>query len=219
MSRTTYNQSLNKVKEDIVKMGDIVFERVSQAIKAFQTNDLELAGYLIKSDDLVDEYEESVAKQCIDIIWREQPIAKDLRLVTGILKIVTDLERIGDHVVDISEITVDLKGHQFEQDLTEISFMVDSATQMIKDSVDALVKIDVEKARATILSDDYVDEHYARLIKDISIDLKEDPLDSEYLVSILLVGKYLERVADHSVNIAEWVIFIATGTHKDSQLF
>ncbi len=219
MSRTTYNQSLNKLKEDIVKMGDLVFDRIGQAIEAFQTNNLELAQHLIKTDDEVDNYEEDIAKQCINIIWKEQPIATDLRLVTGILKMVTDLERIGDHVVDISEITLDLAGHQFEQNLSIITTMVNQATKMIKDSVDALVNIDVVKARLTIENDDIVDENYSKLIKAVSDWIKTSPVGSEYVISILLVGKYLERVADHSVNIAEWVIFIATGTHKHVQLF
>ena len=219
MSRTTYNQSLNKLKEDIVKMGDLVFDRIGQAIEAFQTNNLELARHLIKTDDEVDNYEEDIAKQCINIIWKEQPIATDLRLVTGILKMVTDLERIGDHVVDISEITLDLAGHQFEQNLSIITTMVNQATKMIKDSVDALVNIDVIKARLTIENDDIIDENYSKLIKAVSDWIKTNPIGSENVISILLVGKYLERVADHSVNIAEWVIFIATGTHKRVQLF
>ena len=219
MQRKKYNQSLHQLKSDIVKMGDLVYDRITQAISAFQNNDLELALKLIQTDNLVDEYEELIAKQCINIIWKEQPVATDLRLVTGILKMVTDLERIGDHVVDISEIVVDLKGHQFETDLTLITSMVNQATTMIKQSVQALINIDVEKARQIIKDDDIVDGDYQTLIKEVSKWLRESKKGYENVISILLIGKYLERVADHSVNISEWVIFIATGTHKHAQLF
>lgn len=219
MQRKTYNQSLNQLKADIVKMGDLVYDRITQAISAFQNNDLELALKLIQTDNLVDEYEELIAKQCINIIWKEQPVATDLRLVTGILKMVTDLERIGDHVVDISEIVVDLKGHQFETDLTLITSMVNQATLMIKESVQALINIDVEKARSIIKDDDIVDGDYQKLIKEVSKWLRDSKKGYENVISILLIGKYLERVADHSVNISEWVIFIATGAHKHAQLF
>lgn len=219
MTRTTYQQALLTLKKSIIEMADAALENVRNGLKAFQTNDLELAKQVIKKDDNIDMLEEDIAKQALKIIWKEQPIAQDLRLVTAILKIITDVERIGDHASDISEIALHLEGHQFDRDLSLIIKMAKEAEQMVFESIEALINEDPVKAKLIIEKDDTVDKDYRVLIDLISVWLKDHVDDSQYVISILLIGKYLERVADHAVNIAEWVIFLSTGTHKNALLF
>ena len=219
MTRTTYQQALLTLKKSIIEMADSALENVRNGLIAFQTNDLELAKQVIKKDDNIDMLEEDIAKQALKIIWKEQPIAQDLRLVTAILKIITDVERIGDHASDISEIALHLEGHQFDRDLSLILKMAKEAEQMVFESIEALINEDPVKAKLIIEKDDSIDKDYRTLIDLISVWLKDHVDDSPYVISILLIGKYLERVADHAVNIAEWVIFLSTGTHKNALLF
>lgn len=219
MTRQSYQQALQVLKKSIIDMADQALSHISSGIKAFQENDLELAKIIIKKDDEIDAFEEDIAKQALKIIWKEQPIAQDLRLVTAILKIITDIERIGDHASDISEITLHLEGHQFDRDLSLIISMANQAQIMVHEAISSLLKEDPVAAKLVIEKDDQMDVSYRKLIDLVAIWLKDHVDDAPYVISILLIGKYLERVADHAVNIAEWVIFLTTGQHKNTLLF
>lgn len=219
MNRNTYQTALNQLKKSVIEMADQALLNVKNGLKSFEKNDLELARQIIKADDQIDMMEEEISKQALRIIWKEQPIAQDLRLVTTILKILTDIERIGDHASDISEISLHLEGHQFVRDLSVVLSMAKHAEHMVQSAIEALVSEDAVLAKLIIAQDDIVDHEYKEMIKLSAEWIKDDVDDTPYVISIILISKYLERVADHAVNIAEWVIFLVTGSHKNTPLF
>lgn len=219
MNRNTYQTALNQLKKSVIEMADQALLNVKNGLKSFEKNDLELARKIIKADDQIDMMEEEISKQALRIIWKEQPIAQDLRLVTTILKILTDIERIGDHASDISEISLHLEGHQFVRDLSVVLSMAKHAEHMVQSAIEALVSEDAVLAKLIIAQDDIVDHEYKEMIKLSAEWIKDDVDDTPYVISIILISKYLERVADHAVNIAEWVIFLVTGSHKNTPLF
>lgn len=219
MNRNTYQSALNQLKKSVIEMADQALYNVRNGLKSFETNDLVLAQSVIKMDDQIDLMEEEISKQALRIIWKEQPIAQDLRLVTTILKILTDIERIGDHASDISEIALHLEGHQFSRDLSVVLSMSKHAEHMVQSAIEALVSEDAVLAKLIIAQDDIVDQQYKQMINLAADWIKDDVDDTPYVISIILISKYLERVADHAVNIAEWVIFLVTGSHKNTPLF
>jgi phosphate transport system protein len=219
MNRNTYQTALNQLKKSVIEMADQALLNVRNGLKSFETNDLVLAKNIIKADDQIDMMEEEISKQALRIIWKEQPIAQDLRLVTTILKILTDIERIGDHASDISEISLHLEGHQFVRDLSLVLSMAKHAEHMVQSAIEALVSEDAVMAKLIIAQDDIVDHEYRQMIQLSAQWIKDDVDDTPYVISIILISKYLERVADHAVNIAEWVIFLVTGSHKNTPLF
>ncbi|MDY0210092.1 MAG: phosphate signaling complex protein PhoU [Acholeplasma sp.] len=217
--RTSYQESLVKLKQAVIEMADHALINIENGLKAFKQKDAVLATLTIQKDNEIDALEETIAKDALKIIWKEQPIAQDLRLVTTILKVITDIERIADHATDISEIYLHLEQDSSQRDLSMLFEMALISTTMVKNAIDALVKEDAILARMTIEKDDSVDLLYKKLIQLITTWLKDNVDDSNYVISVLLIGKYLERVADHAVNIAEWVIFLTTGHHKNTQLY
>lgn len=219
MNRNTYQTALNQLKKSVIEMADQALLNVRDGLKSFETNDLVLAKNIMKADDQIDMMEEEISKQALRIIWKEQPIAQDLRLVTTILKILTDIERIGDHASDISEISLHLEGHQFVRDLSVVLSMAKHAEHMVQSAIEALVSEDAVLAKLIIAQDDIVDHEYRQMIQLAAQWIKDDVDDTPYVISIILISKYLERVADHAVNIAEWVIFLVTGSHKNTPLF
>lgn len=219
MNRNTYQTALNQLKKSVIEMADQALLNVRDGLKSFETNDLVLAKNIINADDQIDMMEEEISKQALRIIWKEQPIAQDLRLVTTILKILTDIERIGDHASDISEISLHLEGHQFVRDLSVVLSMAKHAEHMVQSAIEALVSEDAVLAKLIIAQDDIVDHEYRQMIQLAAQWIKDDVDDTPYVISIILISKYLERVADHAVNIAEWVIFLVTGSHKNTPLF
>ncbi|MFP4178178.1 MAG: phosphate signaling complex protein PhoU [Acholeplasmataceae bacterium] len=217
--RTTLIQLIEDIKKDVVQMADLALANIKEGLEAFKSNDQALAKAVMAKDDEVDQFEEDIAKSALRIIWREQPVAGDLRLVTGILKLITDIERIGDHASDIAEMTRHLKNKRNKLVMPITSRMAEIIEKMVLTSVEALVNVDVERAQSVIDMDDAVDDLFDEAVKKITSELKYDKIEPNDAIYIMMVAKYIERVGDHAVNIAEWIIFIATGTHKDTILF
>ncbi|MDY0276913.1 MAG: phosphate signaling complex protein PhoU [Acholeplasma sp.] len=211
--------AIEELRLDVLKMTKQVIANINDSLEAFKNNDSKLANEIIKRDDDVDKLEEIISKDALKIIWKEQPVARDLRFVTGILKLITDLERIGDHATDIAEITLHTTEIKNKRLLPITLQMADIAKTMVFDSTVALFKIDVEMAKAVIATDDQVDEYFNNIVKKMAEVLKEEKDDPEFIIYLLMVAKYIERIADHAVNIAEWVIFISSGEHKNTPLF
>lgn len=218
MRRTLLN-SIDELKSDVLKMANMVNENINEGLKAFITNDINLAKQVVVKDEEVDKFEEEIAKNALKIIWKEQPLASDLRLVTGILKLITDLERIGDHAIDIAEIAIKTADINNERLLPLTSKMSEVAQKMVLESIDALFKIDVELAKKVISDDDKVDQIFNLILEQIVKGLKEEVRDPNFLVYLLMVAKYIERIGDHAVNICEWIIFIESGSHRKTSLF
>ncbi|AUD65727.1 phosphate transport system regulatory protein PhoU [Tenericutes bacterium MZ-XQ] len=217
--RQHLEEMIEELKKQVAEMADLALSNLREGLDAFKNNDLELAKVVIKKDDQVDQYEEEIAKQALKIIWREQPVASDLRLVTGILKLITDLERIGDHATDIAEMTLHLEGSLNKRVLPITSKMAEIVEEMVLLSIKGLVHVNEEIAQEVIKKDDLVDELFQQLITKMTTELKNDKIDANELIYVLMVAKYFERVGDHAVNIAQWIIFMVKGTHKNTLLF
>ncbi|MBE0701383.1 MAG: phosphate signaling complex protein PhoU [Acholeplasmataceae bacterium] len=217
--RQSLMQAVEALKKEVVAMADLALTNIKEGLRAFKTNDQDLAKRIIKDDDDVDRMEEEIAKQALRIIWKEQPVASDLRLVTGILKLITDIERIGDHASDIAEMTLHLEDKRNQRLLPITSKMAEIIENMVLSSIQALIKVDEKTAIDVIAMDDEVDSLFDQLVEKITRELKEDKIDPNEAVYVLMVAKYIERVGDHAVNIAEWIIFMVKGTHKNTLLF
>jgi phosphate transport system protein len=217
--RQSLMQSIEDLKREVAQMADIALANLKEGLKAFKNTDLKLAKEVMVKDDEVDRFEEDIAKNALKIIWKEQPVASDLRLVTGILKLITDLERIGDHASDIAEMTLHLEDNRNQRMLPLTSKMAEIVEQMVLSSINALVKVDEKQAQAVIDRDDEVDDLFQQLIVKMTKEMKEDKLDPNEAIYVLMVAKYIERVGDHAVNIAEWIIFMVSGKHKETLLF
>ncbi|MDY0338780.1 MAG: phosphate signaling complex protein PhoU [Acholeplasmataceae bacterium] len=212
-------ESLEILKKDVAMMADLALSNIREGLYAFKNNDQNLAREVMAKDVEVDRYEEEIAKKALQIIWREQPLASDLRLVTGILKLITDIERIGDHASDIAEMTLHLDDQRNKRLLPITSKMAEIVEQMVLSSIQGLVNVDQVIANQVIETDDLVDDLFNQLILKMTLELKEDKVDPNEAIYVLMVAKYFERIGDHAVNIAEWIIFMVSGKHKNTPLF
>ncbi len=206
-------ESLNQL---VLKMSDAVVTNITEAINYY----LEKCDHVEINDDLIDQYERLVEEMCVNILLKERPFAKDLKEVTGVLKLVSDLERIGDHSEDIYDFATKLIGYkEKEEKNTEIENLSVFVMQMINRAIKAYIEKDYNLAKEVIADDDYVDEKYLEIIGNLR---NKENIDKDYLsfaIYTTLVVKYLERIADHSVNIAEWVVYISSGYYKDKMIF
>ena len=219
MSRTNFENELKQLHIEIIDMGSFVETAIETSIKAFKNNDIELCKTIISEDKSVDEMEKHIESKCLWLIAREQPVASDLRKITAALKIITDMERIGDHAVDIAELTMRISDKSIFADSVHISQMANTAVEMVRDAVTSYVNFDIELAHNTEEKDDMVDSYF-NLIKNDLIEIFTDAQqDIDSGIDFLLIAKYLERIADHAVNICEWVHFSQTGEHKNTLIF
>lgn len=213
--RKQYDLELDELNTLLIKMAAKVEQAVADAMKALEERDKELAATVSKNDRDVDRMERRIEDMCLMLLLKQQPVAGDLRFISAALKIITDLERIGDHAQDICEIslTMDEKPLSVSTDL--ITRMFIESTSMIKMAIDAFITNDEDLATQCINHDDVVDELFLELREEIIDKFREQKEDPHELVDLLQIAKYLERVGDHAQNIGEWVIFSLTGHHKD----
>ncbi|WP_068457668.1 phosphate signaling complex protein PhoU [Aedoeadaptatus pacaensis] len=213
--RKQYDLELDELNTLLIKMAAKVEQAVADAMKALEERDKDLAVTVSKNDRDVDRMERRIEDMCLMLLLKQQPVAGDLRFISAALKIITDLERIGDHAQDICEIslTMDEKPLSVSTDL--ITRMFIESTAMIKMAIDAFITNDEDLATQCINHDDVVDDLFLQLREEIIDKFREQKEDPHELVDLLQIAKYLERVGDHAQNIGEWVIFSLTGHHKD----
>lgn len=217
--RKSLVESMQRLKGESIEMAELTLELIKEAFAAFQTGDVDAANNIMKKDDLVDQYEEKIAKHALKVIWREQPVASDFRLVTGILKMITDIERIGDHASDIAYMTTFLK-EKMNTKLAPIAVeMMTDLENMYLMTIQALEMNNEALAQKVIESDEAVNKGYKKALKLVTELIKSDEIDAESAVHTLMILKYLEKVGDHAGNIAEWIIFTLTGIHKTTELY
>ena len=211
--RTNYDRQLKKLNDEMVEMGSMIKGVIEKAIKALVNQDVDLAQEVIRRDDQIDQQEKDIESLCFKLLLMEQPVATDLRQVSSALKMVTDMERIGDQASDIAEIIGFLNG-RIGTDAQYICQMAVAAMRMVTESVEAYVKRDVAMAEATIQHDDVVDDLFLKVKESLIQMISENPKDGEYALDLLMIAKYFERIGDHATNIAEWVVFSVTGVHE-----
>ena len=208
--RDSYIKQLKKLHEDLTDMGKMCEEAIRFAIKGLLEKDSDLRGKAVLIEKEIDIKEREIEGFCMRLIMREQPVAGDLRAITAAMKIVTDMERIGDHAEDIAEISVFLDKTDVQSDV-HIENMTEAALTMLTDAIDAFVSRDLEKIKAVMAFDDVLDECFARIRGELVAHLTRVPEDAAACLDLLMIAKYLERIGDHAKNIAEWVEFALTG--------
>ena len=212
--RNRFDQQLYELNREIIEMGAMCEEAIASASKALTTGDMTLATNVCNNSSAIDQMERDIEGRCMKLLLHQQPVARDLRLISAALKMITDMERIGDQAEDIAEIVTFLNGHTMEG-MELIEEMARETIEMVTASVDAFVKKDVELAQKVINKDDIVDDYFSRVKCDIITMIAENPADGEFALDLLMISKYFERIGDHATNIAEWVIYSVTGTHKE----
>lgn len=214
--RNKFDTQLENLNNSLISMGALCESAIASAVKALMNNDLSLAEKAIAAEKEIDQKEKDIESLCLKLLLQQQPVAKDLRLISAALKMITDMERIGDQAADIAEIVTftDLSN---SINRVHINDMAKATIKMVVDSIEAFVKRDLSLAKSVIEYDDIVDDLFAAIRTDIISLISKDSDYSEQFVDIIMIAKYLERIGDHATNIAEWVVFSITGEHKEAK--
>ncbi len=214
MMRSRFDEQLSALHINLIEMGAMIEQAITKATKALLEQNVALADEVKSFDSIIDEKEKEIETQCLKLLLSQQPVARDLRQISAALKMITDMERIGDQAADISEICVYLADQQYIKELDHIPQMAKATIKMVTDSIDAYVKSNLVLAREVIGYDNVVDNLYATIKKDLIALIHKDVQNGEQAFDLLQIAKYYERIGDHAVNIAEWVIFSITGQHN-----
>ena len=219
--RAQYDADLAALKTAVAEMGGCAADAVEAALEALCTADADGAAAVVKGDGRINSMQRDIEHRCMTLLLRQQPVAGDLRRISTAMKIVTDIERIGDHAADIAEIIPHLVTVRKEGDpaVSQAIAMGKKAHQMILDALDALTAEDENAARRVIAADDEVDYDFNAIKHQLAQEIAEDPGKVDAALDLLMVIKYLERIGDHAVNVAEWVQFVRTGRYKDESMF
>ena len=219
-TRTQYEADLAALKGSLAKMSQLSADAVEDALEALCTADAEEAKGIIKGDTEVNRMERDIEHRCMTLLLRQQPVASDLRKVSTALKMVTDVERIGDQASDIAELVLHLHAKSTDAVgvLEDILKMGDDVLKMVKRSIAAYVQVDLAAAAEVIAHDDVIDAAFARISSEIAQYIAAHPTEAETALDLFMVTKYLERLGDHAVNVAEWVEFLKTGVHKSRKI-
>ncbi len=211
--RNRFDADLQELNHQLVLMGTMCESAISLAIQCFLKGQTEKIPAVQKVESNIDAKEKEIEHRCLKLLLQQQPVARDLRAISAALKMITDLERIGDQAADIAELS------KYTDPMSEkwnIKEMAEETVKMVSDAIDAFVKKDLALAEATIAYDDVVDDLFLQVKCDIIRQLRNESCDAQKALDMLMIAKYLERIGDHAVNISEWVVFSITGKHKDS---
>lgn len=213
--RINYENNLNKLNGQIIEMAELVTKAIENAIRALVNKDTDLAQTVIEGDRHINSLEDQIETLSYSLLLKEQPVASDLRFVTSTLKMITDLERIGDQASDIAVINIKLSNRNYQiEDLGSIAQMAHEVIEMVKDSVRAFIDGDVTLIEEVLKRDDIVDEYFKKVREEVVFDVKEDRFDTKNSLDLFMIAKYLERIGDHTENIAERVYYSITGQNK-----
>ena len=211
--RYRFDEQLELLNQELITMGSLCEEAISATSRALANGDVSLAKKTNNLEEKINQKEREIESLCLKLLLQQQPVAKDLRTISSALKMITDMERIGDQAEDIAEIII--TAHISEPDDTfHIRAMADAAMKMVTDSIDAFVEKDIELARKVVEYDDVVDGYFDEVKKILIEKFTEAETNGEYTLDLLMIAKYFERIGDHAVNIAEWVIFSITGQRE-----
>lgn len=212
--RSRFDEQLATLNKELIEMGALCEEAIADAAKALMTADEKTAAKVEPLEAEINQKERDIESLCLKMLLQQQPVARDLRQISAALKMITDLERIGDQASDIAEIItfIDKKAGV---DCEPICLMAEATIRMVTESIDAFIKRDVGIAQQAIAHDDTVDDDFLKVKRSLINMIAQRPADGEHALDLLMIAKYFERIGDHAVNIAEWVIFSVTGVHKE----
>ena len=214
----TYEHELEALKQDLKEMAHMVESAIEQTFMAFEDQDYTMSDDVIKGDRTVNDMERAIESRCLSLILRQQPVASDLRQVSTALKVVTDLERIGDHASDIAELILRIKSEHAYLIVKHLPVMAASANAMVHDAIEAFINQDLDSAMEIIERDDEVDTLFNQVKDDVIHLLKSSPDQADQGIVLLMLSKYLERIGDHAVNVCEWTQFSKTGALKNVRI-
>lgn len=217
-ARPTFEEALTQLNVELIKMGATVEKSIMDAVEAFKNHDEKLAKDIVAKDRIVDDMEKNIEAQCLSLILRQQPVAGDLRVVSTALKMVTDMERIGDQASDIAELIPHLGEGDMYDACSHIPAMAQVALEMVHGAINAFVEGDVQKAKEIINKDDIVDDYFDKVKNEVADLLREKTGSVDVILNFLMIAKYFERIGDHAENICEWVEFSKTGEYKDERI-
>ena len=205
--RSKFDEQLHLLNQEMMQMGSMIEDSIQKAINALIDQNVELAKKIMDNDTQIDHEQKKIENLCFNLLMQQQPVAKDLRVISAAMKMVTDMERIGDHAADISEMTILMSKTKYIPNLEHINRMASETVQMLIRSIEAYVEKDMKKAVDVIASDDVVDDLFDKNKAELIEQIQREPQSAESAADMLMVAKYFERIGDHATNIAEWVIF------------
>ncbi len=211
-ARLSFEHELQLLKDNLDEMGQLIESAIEKTLQAFETQDETLCSEIIAGDRNVNDIEKAIESRCLSLILKQQPVARDLRIVTTALKVVTDMERIGDHAADIAELIVREKREPIYNLVRHIPEMGRVTKGMVHDAVHAFTTVQIEEAKEIIKRDDIVDELFDKVKDEVASMLRTSSEHVDQCVDILMIAKYFERIGDHAVNICEWTEFHETGS-------
>ena len=211
--RNRFDSELDKLNLELIKMGGLIENAIEYSAKALINRDLSLIRNVNELEIEIDDMEKTIESHCLKLLLQQQPVASDLRIISTALKMITDMERIGDNAEDIAEIAEYMVNQKFIKDLVHIPQMAEATISMVKRSVDAFVNKDKVLAEEVCAADDIVDNLFQVVKEELIEKIQENKENGEQAIDLIMIAKYLERIGDHAENIAEWVIFSITGEH------
>ncbi|MFW6269494.1 MAG: phosphate signaling complex protein PhoU [Bacillota bacterium] len=213
--RKNFNEKLKKLKNELLKMGCLVEDSINRSIQALKEQDLELAEKVIEEDDQIDEYVVKIEDMCTKLIALQQPVARDLRTIIAISKIATDLERMGDHASNIAHMVMEIGKEELIKPLIDIPRMTKIVNERLQAGLQAFVELDIELAKKVAEQDEEVDILDEQILRELITFMINDPGTIEQAIFLLFVSRFLERIGDHSTNICERVLYMATGEREE----
>ena len=213
--RNSFDMQLRKLNNELIEMGSLIETAIARAYKGLINQNIEIAKENVEFDREIDQKEKEVENICLKLLLQQQPVASDLRLISSAIKMITDMERIGDQAADISELTILMSKTQYIKRFDHIEQMAKATIEMVTTSVDAFVKRDLELARSVFARDDIVDNLFVTIKNDLIELIREDVNNGEQAIDLIMVAKYFERIGDHAVNLADWLILSIVGHHEE----
>lgn len=217
MVRSRFDAQLEKLNIEMITMGALCEDAISAAISSLKEYDPKKVEKVNELDASIDQKEKDIESICLKLILHQQPVARDLRVVSSALKMISDMERIGDQASDIAEIAKFVQNSDIK-DRTNIDKMAAASTKMVTEAIDSFVTKDLSVAKKVIESDDIVDDYFNEIKTELVDLISKGEMNAEFCLDLLMIAKYLERIGDHAVNIAEWVEYSITGVHINSEL-
>ena len=212
--RNRFDEQLNVLHNELITMGALCEEAISCAVKLLVDNNVQMKENVIETDKQIDQKERDIEALCMKLLMQQQPVASDLRTISSALKMISDMERIGDQASDIAEIAEYVNGCGMESE-THIEDMARATIRMVTDSIDSFVKKDIDLAHTVIRHDNIVDDLFDKVKDELISAIEQKSANAEALIDLLMIAKYFERIGDHAENIAEWVIYSITGKHAE----
>ena len=212
--RSRFDEQLSSLNSALIEMGALCEEVIDIVTKSLADGNRHLANKVAPLDCEIDRMERSIESMCLKLLLHQQPVARDLRMISSALKMITDMERIGDQAEDIAEI-IGFLDRDAGMRGTSLQRMGEAASGMVAQSVEAYVGKDLDLARSVVSQDDIVDSLFIEVKKELTGEVASNPDEGEYILDLLMIAKYFERIGDHAVNIAQWVVFSVTGEHEE----